>query len=322
MTTVSTYQRLLFRIKNRHLELLHFIGKHGTLTRAAREAGISQPAATRRLSEIEDVLGAKLFVRTGSRLMPTLLGELALERAHRLLQEIANWGQELDTVQAGRATRLHLGAVQYVPAELLKNAVVLLRERHNIVCTLSRASSDQLGAALGRHEVDCVIGRVSAAFAGQDFVHELLYPERPALVANPALARRLARRKPDWKQLASMNWVLPPLATPIGAAVTEVFMRVQSAPPVPVLETASLDVIASVLRDDPTVLSIVPEYLAREMARRGEVGIVDWQMDWSLPPIALIRRKREFSPWADERLAEILRELCTALQSQPARESR
>jgi len=297
-------------MKNRHFELLHYIGKHGTLTRAAREAGISQPAATRRLSEIEATLGTKLFVRTGTRLMPTLLGELALARAHRFLQELASWGQELDTVQAGHATRLHIGAVQYVAAELLKNVVVRLRERHEIACTLTRAASDQLGAALGRHEIDCAIGRVSAAFASHEFIHELLYPERPALVAHPALARRLARRSPDWRHLADMNWILPPPATPIGAAVTEVFLRAQAAPPVPVLETASLDVITSVLRDDTTLLSIVPEYLAQEMARRGEVGIVGWQLDWSLPPIALIRRRREFSPWADERLAEVLRELC------------
>ncbi len=311
MTT--THDRLLTRLKTRHLLLLDGIQRHGTLTRAARESGVSQPAATKTLAELEAIFGAPLFVRGGARLQATPLGQLALDRAHRLLQDLRHWSHEIDTAHAGHATRLHVGAVPYIPGELLKQALTALRQRHRVVCTLTRATSDQLSTALARHEIDCLIGRPSAAPSGQGFLYEVLYPETPALIAHPALARRLARQPLDWRKLAQMNWILPSPATPIGRVVTDIFTQAQAVPPVPVLETYSLDVIASMLRDDDTLVSILPDSLARDMARRGDVGIVDERLDWKLPPVALIRRRRDLPLWAEERLAEILRELCAPM---------
>ncbi|MEI2416575.1 LysR substrate-binding domain-containing protein [Orrella sp. JC864] len=307
-----TYTRLLSRLKTRHLLLLEGIARHGTLTRAARASGVSQPAATKTLAELEALFGAPLFVR-GARLQPTTLGRLALVRARQMLQELENWGQEIDSARAGYGARLHIGAVPYISGELLKAALSALHARHQVVCTLTRATSDQLSQALARYEIDCLIGRPSPANSEYGFTHEVLYPQRPALVAHPSLARRLARRQPDWRQLAKMNWILPSPATPIGMVVTELFTRAQAEPPVPVLETYSLDLIASMLRDDATLVSILPEALARDMARRGDVGIVSWKLDWSLPPVALIRQRRETPLWAEERLVEILREVCAPL---------
>ena len=309
----QTHARLLSRLKTRHLLLLAGIQKHGTLTRAARESGISQPAATKTLAELEAIFDAPLFIRGGSRLEPTELGRLASVRASQMLQELDNWSQEIDVAHAGHCARLHIGAVPYISGDLLIGALTALRTRFKVVCSLTRATSDQLSTALARHEVDCVIGRPSAAASGEAFIHELLYPQKPALIAHPSLARRLARRPPDWRQLAGMNWILPSPATPIGAIVTEMFTRAQAVPPVPILETYSLDVIAGMLRDDVNLVSILPETTAREMARRGDVGIVDWTLDWSLPPVTLIRRKRDVPLWAEERLAEVLRELCVPL---------
>ncbi|MHC8944140.1 LysR family transcriptional regulator [Advenella incenata] len=314
MTATNTiYNRLLYRLKNRHLILLDGIQRHGTLTRTAFELGISQPAATRRLAELESLLEAQLFVRAGNRLEPTLLGKLALTRAQLLLQELAKWGQEIDAIQAGHGARLHIGVVQYIPADFLKDILKTMRERHNIVCTLTRATSGQLGMALLNHHIDCAIGRTVSELTNPAFVQELLYTERPALIAHPQLAHRLARSLPNWKNLAKMNWILPPSATPIGAAVSEVFIRAQTTPPVPVLETTSLDVIASMLSEDTDLLSIVPEFLAHEMASRGQIGIVNWQLDWSFPPISIIRRRQELSQAADELLVDVVRELSLRL---------
>ena len=75
--------RLANRLKDRHLMLLVNIDRHKTLTRGAAQAGISQPAVTKSLAELEDIFGAPLFLRTGSGLQPTQLGNLALVRARR-----------------------------------------------------------------------------------------------------------------------------------------------------------------------------------------------------------------------------------------------
>ena len=302
----------MLRLKNRHLVLLADLGELGSLTRAAARAGISQPAATKALAELEAIFQAPLFVRGGARLVPTDLGHQAIVRAQRMLQEFKAWGREADATRSGLSGHLHIGAVPYVSGDLLARLLARLHREHGIASTLTRATSDQLGKALASHELDCIIGRASSIVGGDAYRHEHLYTQTPTLIAHPSLARRLAKRKPDWAELAQMNWILPSPATPTGIIVAQLFAQAQAVPPVPIVQTYSLDIIAGMLREDPTLLSILPESTANDMARRGDIGIVNWDLGWKLPPVTLISRKRETPLWAEERLAEVLRELSVA----------
>ena len=307
---MSSHLRLMTRLKTRHLQLLAAIDRLGSLSRAAREAQVSQPAATKTLAELEAIFEAPLFLRTGGRLVATDLGRLATGRALRMLQDFENWACEMQAVRAGHTATLRVGAVPYVSGELLGRTASCLFKDHGISLTLVRATSDQLTTSLAKHELDCVIGRAVPGALAEGFTHELLFPQKPALIAHPTLATRLGRRSPDWKALAQLNWILPSPATPIGAVVLELFARAQARPPTPVIETYSLDVITGMLRNDPTLISIIPENLARELVRGGEIGIVDWRLDWSLPPMTLIRRKQEPARWAEDQLALVLHALC------------
>ncbi|VFR52912.1 Transcriptional regulator, LysR family [plant metagenome] len=305
---------LLSRLKHRHLLLLTDLAELGTLTRAAARAGVSQPAATKTLAELETIFGAPLFVRGGARLTPTDLGRQAIVRAHQMLRDLENWQREMEASRAGLRGHLHIGAVPYVSGDFLAQALATLHREHGVASTLTRATSDQLGRALANHDIDCLIGRASAAALGPEYQHEQLFTQKPTLIAHPRLARRLAQRLPDWGELSRMNWILPSPATPTGMIVAELFAQAQVAAPVPIVETYSLDIIAGMLRDDATLLSILPESVARDMARRGDIGLVDWDLGWMLPPVTLIRRRRDTPQPAEEQLAEILRALCATMR--------
>lgn len=51
------------RIKFRHLVCFLEVARQGTLARAADKLAVSQPAISKTLRELEDLLGASLFVR-------------------------------------------------------------------------------------------------------------------------------------------------------------------------------------------------------------------------------------------------------------------
>ena len=53
----------LGRIRLRHLQCFVAIAQLGTLRAAAQAMSVSQPAVTKTLSELEDLLGTRLFVR-------------------------------------------------------------------------------------------------------------------------------------------------------------------------------------------------------------------------------------------------------------------
>ena len=309
-TALPTANRLASRLKPRHLAFLQALQRHDSLTRTANELGISQPAATKTLAEVEEIFGAPLFTRSRHGLHPTPLGRLALVRAQHLLQDLEQWGREVDALRAGHSAHLNVGAIPFVSGPLLTRAIALLHRRHGATVTLQRANTDQLLQLLERHELDCVIGRASSGASARRIQHDMLYPQRPALIVHPRLARRLLQDRPSWPELASMRWILPSPATPIGNLLTEMFVRAQVQPPEPMVETYSLDVIEGLIADDDRLVSIVPRDIAQEMARRGRIAMAPWLFDWELPPMSLIRRARDVPLLAEIQFAQILRELC------------
>lgn len=73
----------------RHLRALCAIADTGSLHKAARQLGMSQPSLTTQLRRIENSLGAELFSRERTGCRPTPLGRAVLSRARPLVAEMA-----------------------------------------------------------------------------------------------------------------------------------------------------------------------------------------------------------------------------------------
>jgi DNA-binding transcriptional LysR family regulator len=69
----------------RHLRVVCAIAETGSVTKAASQLGLAQPALTAQLQRIERTLGGPLFDRDRRGARPTALGELVLSRARVLL---------------------------------------------------------------------------------------------------------------------------------------------------------------------------------------------------------------------------------------------
>lgn len=96
----------------RHLRVLCAIADAGSLHKAARELGMSQPSLSTQLRRIEQLLGGRLFTRdsTGSR--PTPLGRIVVGRARPLVAELSAIVTETRAAAARAAggPRLRIGA--------------------------------------------------------------------------------------------------------------------------------------------------------------------------------------------------------------------
>ena len=99
----------------------------GAISRAAREMGLGQPAASRLLDALEARLGARLFTRTTRRLALTDAGRLALERARTLLAEADDLEAALRGLDRAPAGLLRVAAsVAFGRAELIPHAGAFL----------------------------------------------------------------------------------------------------------------------------------------------------------------------------------------------------
>ncbi|WP_371791396.1 LysR family transcriptional regulator [Streptomyces sp. NBC_01471] len=95
----------------RHLRALCAIADTGSLHRAARELGMSQPSLTTQLRRIENSLGGQLFSRARTGCRPTPLGRTVLSRARPLIDEMRSLVTEAKAAAARAAgPRLRIGA--------------------------------------------------------------------------------------------------------------------------------------------------------------------------------------------------------------------
>jgi DNA-binding transcriptional LysR family regulator len=77
-------------MSDRLRELIAFVraAETGSLSRAARELGVSQPSISRMVASLEARLGVKLLLRTTRRVAPTDAGRVFLERALQILGDL------------------------------------------------------------------------------------------------------------------------------------------------------------------------------------------------------------------------------------------
>lgn len=89
--------RLTASLAIQHLRLVAAVGRHGTLTAAARELNLTQPALSHQLRALETRLRLPLYVRTPRRMVPTPGGERLLELATRVLSEVDAFEAQVQT---------------------------------------------------------------------------------------------------------------------------------------------------------------------------------------------------------------------------------
>jgi DNA-binding transcriptional LysR family regulator len=186
----------LSRIRLRHLNCLVAVARERTLARAARRLGLSQPAVSKTLSELELLAGRRLVDRgrTGAQL--TQAGEQFLRYAVDVTQALEAAAAALQQTGTPPVPAARVGALPTVAAGLLAHAIArLYQSRPHARVEVRTAANPELLAALQSGAVDFAVGRMAEPAAMQGVSFELLYAESLAIVTRPGhpLAARAGR---------------------------------------------------------------------------------------------------------------------------------
>ncbi|WP_024667926.1 LysR family transcriptional regulator [Pseudomonas syringae] len=117
------HKQLIRRLDLVTLQLFVAVHEEGTLTRAASREAIAVSAASKRLVELEVVLGIPLFSRTAKGMTLTAAGETLLHHARRMLTEVEKVGIELGEHLQGVRGYVRMLAnlsaiIQFLPEDL------------------------------------------------------------------------------------------------------------------------------------------------------------------------------------------------------------
>lgn len=180
----------------RQLRYLKLLADHGSFSRAAEAAHVTQPTLSAGIQELEKVLGAPVVDRGRGGLVLTAVGEEAVRRGAAIL------AQTEDLVQATRSAgrpltgRFRLGVIPTIAPFLLPRALPILRRRHpELKLFLREDLTAKLVAALKEGALDAALialpydtGGLECARVGED---ELLaaFPANHPLTAVSRVGR-------------------------------------------------------------------------------------------------------------------------------------
>lgn len=171
------------RVKYRHIQCFLEVARRRSLVKAADALAITQPAVSKTLKELEEILGVRLFERSRKGVELTQFGDVLLHYAGASLAALK---QGLDSVAQARMSGdsfLNVGVLPSVAARIFPEAVLRFEaEAIGTVLTMETGPNRFLLGRLRVGELDLVVGRLAdpEQMQGLSFTH--LYSESVSLV--------------------------------------------------------------------------------------------------------------------------------------------
>jgi molybdate transport repressor ModE-like protein len=276
------------------LQLLVAVGRLGSLGAAARELGMTQPAASARLRAMESRCGLNLVTRSPRGSTLTDDGRVLGEAAARVLREADSFEVALDTLRDHSRGTLSIAASMTIAEHLVPRWVGALRQRlPDVVTGLTVANSDDVIAMVRDGRVE--MGFVESPVTARDLRMRTVCRDE-VLVVVPAGHPWSRRRRPvDADELATT----PLVQREPGSGTRSTFERALGAPATLALQASSAHAVLSAVRNGvgPAVVS---EIAARADLTEGSLVAVPTTLDLERPLRAVWRpQTRLRSPLSD-----------------------
>ena len=178
----------------------------GNYSRAARKLGIQQPTLTKRILELEHLIGIQLFVRSTQFVEPTDACRQFVEEAKQSIFHAERALHVVRLAERGAQTILHIGKSQYTDPHLMSVlASISLPLFPNLELSFSSMSTTDL-------EKEVLLGTLDVAIAIGDFdnpkITQLELMRSPFYIAVPELNAMAHSKELTLSQLHQKAWLL------------------------------------------------------------------------------------------------------------------
>ena len=107
------------RLKLRDLRILLAVSNAGTMGRAAAALSVSQPVISKAVSELEALLGVRLFDRTALGITPTAHGDAMINCSRAIFAELQQGVQTIEFLDDPTSGELHIGCTEFGASVLI-----------------------------------------------------------------------------------------------------------------------------------------------------------------------------------------------------------
>ncbi|HEY2185520.1 MAG TPA: LysR substrate-binding domain-containing protein [Xanthobacteraceae bacterium] len=285
------------------LRLFRHVVEAGSITGGAERAHLALAAASTRIRNMEEALGAALLVRGRQGVTPTQAGRTLLQHARLILQQAERLREDLSAYAGGLAGQIRVLSNTNALTEFLPEALSSFLAAHpNVSVDLEERLSDEIVGmvAEGVADLGIVAATVDASaletypFRRDRFVLVVARDHALAARSQVAFADVLERDFVGLDRASAIQRFLAAKAAPTGRPLR---LRVQ---------LRSFDAVCRMVECNVGI-GIVPESTARRVAQTMAIGVVALSDPWAVRELTICIRSLDDLPPYARQLVEHLR---------------
>jgi DNA-binding transcriptional LysR family regulator len=285
------------------LRLFRHVVEAGSITGGAERVHLALAAASTRIRNMEEALGAALLVRGRQGVTPTQAGRTLLQHARLIMQQAERLREDLSAYAGGLAGQIRVLSNTNALTEFLPEALSSFLAAHpNVSVDLEERLSDEIVGmvAEGVADLGIVAATVDASaletypFRRDRFVLVVARDHALAARSQVAFADVLERDFVGLDRASAIQRFLAAKAAPTGRPLR---LRVQ---------LRSFDAVCRMVECNVGI-GIVPESTARRVAQTMAIGVVALSDPWAVRELTICIRSLDDLPPYARQLVEHLR---------------
>ena len=278
-------------LKTHQLALLVQLDEERRLARAAEVVGLTQPAASKLLRQIETTLEVPLFERHARGLVPTRYGEILIRHARLALSELRLAHEELAALKAGGSGQAAVGTIVDPGTNLVPRAIAGLKQRYpDMLVHIEVDSSRQLVERLLQGHLDVAVARLLDADTAGEVTYEPLAQDEPHAVVASARHPLAGRADLQLEELIEQPWILPPPDSLVRDKLAAMFLQEGLPQPSNIVEASSIPVVTTLLAQSNMIVAL-PEAAVHSYCEAGMLTLLMRALPLGIGGFGLITRR-------------------------------
>jgi len=212
MAKAISQSRVSRRLRFRDLEVLFAVVQCGSMAKAASELGVTQPAVSEVIAELEQTFAVRLFDRSPQGVVPTIYGRALHRRGLAAFDELKQGIRDIEFLADPTKGDVRIGCPDSIAGAILAPMVQkFCGDYPGVALTIDPVPTPTLEVPeLHARKLDLVVARLDRSYLndplGGELNIEILFDDE-AVIAAGENSRWVRRRKIDLADLLDANWV-------------------------------------------------------------------------------------------------------------------
>jgi LysR family transcriptional regulator of gallate degradation len=296
------------------LEVFVTLAESHHMPTVAKRLGITQPAVSASIAELESSIGIALFTRTAKGMLVNEAGEILLLRTKRALAELRHVEADIAAMRGMPQGLVTVGAHPLSRTVILPLAIARVYAAYpQVRVSTVEGRTEDLAAGLRTGDLDFVLGTLRPERPASDLVEiPLLIDKMSVFVRSGHPLTRLP--KVTIQDLMQARWILPPGRTPTRELFNMSFSRMSGTLPNSPIETSDPSILRALLLDSDLVTALSPQQLDFEL-KLGVLEVLDFEFEKSARQVGLIQRAKSHPSPSAVVLMAAIREVAAEIEA-------